>query len=178
MKFIKLTIIFSLLVASSFIMGCASTPIMFGGNCPQFVNNNDVDFDVENMITAQSSGFQLFYIIPFNINGRFEDAYNDLLRQAGSGYLTDVKINESWTYAFVGTVWTTQLSAMVHPRIKAANKIIKTDLPPSSNSEIQSGNSDLSKYSQKLRELQKLKDEGLVTDKEYEQKRKSIIDGM
>lgn len=33
-------------------------------------------------------------------------------------------------------------------------------------------------HSQKLRELKKLKDEGLLTDKEYEQKRKAIVDGM
>jgi len=33
-------------------------------------------------------------------------------------------------------------------------------------------------YFQKLRDLKKLKDEGLITDKEYEQKRKAIIDAM
>ncbi|HOX14892.1 MAG TPA: hypothetical protein PLP18_02075 [Smithellaceae bacterium] len=33
-------------------------------------------------------------------------------------------------------------------------------------------------YAQKLRELKKLKEEGLLTDKEYEQKRKVIVDGM
>jgi hypothetical protein len=29
-----------------------------------------------------------------------------------------------------------------------------------------------------LRDLKKLKDEGLLTDKEYEQKRKAIVDAM
>lgn len=38
--------------------------------------------------------------------------------------------------------------------------------------------SDSSEYAQKLRDLKKLKDEGLLTDKEYEQKRKAIVDGM
>lgn len=39
-------------------------------------------------------------------------------------------------------------------------------------------NSESSEYSQKLRELKKLKDEGLLTDSEYEQKRKAIVDSM
>jgi hypothetical protein len=165
MKLNKLTIIFSLLVASLLITGCASTPIMFGGNRPQFVNNNDVDFSKERQITAASSGFQLLLVIPINLSSRFENAYNDLIGQAGLDYITDVKIDETWTWAFVGTVYTTTLTAKVYPRIKAANEIIKPNLPPSENS-------------QKLRELKKLKDEGFLTDSEYEQKRKAIVDGM
>ena len=39
-------------------------------------------------------------------------------------------------------------------------------------------NSDSSKYAQQLRELKKLKDDGLITDKEYEQKRKAVIDSL
>lgn len=39
-------------------------------------------------------------------------------------------------------------------------------------------NSDPSEYSQKLRELNNMKNEGLITDEEYQQKRQQIIDGM
>ena len=46
------------------------------------------------------------------------------------------------------------------------------------NSEAKEKNYESSDYSQKLQELKKLKDEGLLTDNEYEQKRKSIIDSM
>lgn len=45
-------------------------------------------------------------------------------------------------------------------------------------SKVEAKSSDSSAYAQKLRELKKLKDEGLLTDKEYEQKRKAIVDGM
>jgi hypothetical protein len=50
------------------------------------------------------------------------------------------------------------------------------DLKKQSKSE--ANPTDSSEYAQRLRELKKLKDEGLLTDKEYEQKRKSIVDGM
>jgi hypothetical protein len=51
-------------------------------------------------------------------------------------------------------------------------------IPTSSNLETQPKIADPSGYMQKLRELKKLKDEQLITDKEYEQKRKAIVDGM
>lgn len=41
----------------------------------------------------------------------------------------------------------------------------------------QSNKSETS-HSQKMRDLKKIKDEGLITDKEYEQKRKAILDAM
>jgi outer membrane protein len=49
--------------------------------------------------------------------------------------------------------------------------------PPASNVGIQSDAAD-SKDAQKLKELKKLKNEGLITEDEYESKRKAIVDGM
>jgi hypothetical protein len=54
----------------------------------------------------------------------------------------------------------------------------KPNLPTQTNSETKAKISNSSEYAEKLRELKKLKDEGLLTDKEYEQKRKSIVDAM
>jgi hypothetical protein len=54
----------------------------------------------------------------------------------------------------------------------------KSNLPSQTKSETKVKSSDSSEYAQKLRELKKLKDEGLLTDKEYEQKRKAIVDAM
>jgi hypothetical protein len=67
--------------------------------------------------------------------------------------------------------------------VKKANpsgsaEIIKPAISTQTNSETKAKSSDSSEYADKLRELKKLKDEGLLTDKEYEQKRKSIVDGM
>lgn len=61
---------------------------------------------------------------------------------------------------------------------EAITTVTSQNVPPSSNLQTQPKSSDPSESSQKLRELKKLKDEGLLTAKEYEQKRKAIVDGM
>ena len=67
-------------------------------------------------LSASASGFQLLLLIPININDRHERAYEILRGQAGSDYITDIKIKESWTYALVGTVYTTTIEATAYPR--------------------------------------------------------------
>jgi hypothetical protein len=57
-------------------------------------------------------------------------------------------------------------------------EITKPILPKPTDAEVNKNSDDSSEYAQKLRELKKLKEEGLLTDKEYEQKRKAIVDGM
>lgn len=83
--------------------------------------------------------------------------------------LKHISLNES-----SDTGWT----EVRKPNTSTTTEIIKPNLPPSSNSETQSNSSDLSKDAQKLRELKKLKDEGLLTDDEYERKRRAIVNGM
>ena len=61
---------------------------------------------------------------------------------------------------------------------KPGAEITKPKIPAQTNSETKTKRSDSSEYAQKLRELKKLKDEGLLNDKEYEQKRKLIVDNM
>ena len=61
---------------------------------------------------------------------------------------------------------------------KSNDEIIKTDISASSNSGTQQNSPDTSELAYKLRELKKLKDEGLITDKEYEIKKKAIVDGI
>jgi hypothetical protein len=46
------------------------------------------------------------------------------------------------------------------------------------NSETMSNKPDLSESGKKLRELKKLKDDGLLTVEEYEKKRRAIVDGI
>jgi len=61
---------------------------------------------------------------------------------------------------------------------KPSAKVNETNITPSSNIGTPSKSSDSSEYDHKLRELKRLKDEGLLTETEYEQKRKAIVDGM
>ena len=57
-------------------------------------------------------------------------------------------------------------------------KLSISDIPSSSHLGTKPRNADFSESNQKLRELRKLKDEGLLTEKEYEKKRKEIVEGI
>lgn len=92
--------------------GCASTPITLPA-----INAREVDLSQGREVTGKSCGFQLFLVIPININGRFEEAYDQLKGQAGRDLMANLRIEESWTYAFVGTVYCTKLMATAYPRL-------------------------------------------------------------
>ena len=102
------------LLISVLIIGCAGTPIRFGGDDPNFDKAN-VDFSKGREIVATASGFQLLLLIPIGINTRHEDAYQQLRGMAGRDYITDIKIEESWSYAFVGTIYRTTIKATAYP---------------------------------------------------------------
>lgn len=104
-----------LAVAGLLLAACSGTPIKTGAASQQ-VDIDNIDFSHGRRISASASGFQLLLLIPININDRHERAWQSLLGQAGGDYVTDVKIQESWTYAFVGTVYKTHLEAMAYPR--------------------------------------------------------------
>ena len=71
-----------------------------------------------------------------------------------------------------------ELNEVKTSNISVPTEITKPDLPKSTNAFIKEKSSEPSGYGQKLRELKKLKDEGLLSDKEYEQKRKAVVDGI
>jgi hypothetical protein len=95
--------------------GCAGKPIKVG-SVDQQVDLSNIDLTKGRSISASASGFQLLLFIPISINDRHERAYQILRGQAGNDYVTNVKIKESWTYAFVGTVYTTTIEATAYPR--------------------------------------------------------------
>jgi hypothetical protein len=98
-----------------FCIGCAGTPIKIGVIDQQF-DSSKIDFTKPHMISASASGFLLFTVVPISLNDRQDTAYCKLLVKAGSDYITDVKIKESWTYAFFGTIYTTEIRATAYPR--------------------------------------------------------------
>lgn len=103
--------------------GCASTPITLPA-----INAKEVDLSQGREVTGRSCGFQLLLVIPININGRFEEAYDQLKGQAGRDLMANLRIEESWTYAFVGTVYCTKLMATAYPRLAAP--VPKREAPP------------------------------------------------
>lgn len=112
LKIIMLAVTFSIFLCA----GCAGNPIRVGELDRDF-DRSKIDYTKPRYLTASSSGFQLLLVIPIGINERQQQAYQLIRAQAGSDFITDVKIKESWTYAFVGTVYTTTIEATSYPRM-------------------------------------------------------------
>ena len=115
MKMINKTIVGLATLTSLILSGCSGTAIHFEDDVKRKVNVENVDFTKQEKFSSSASGFQLLLFIPIEINSRHQRAYQDLRNQAGKDYLTNIRITESWTYAFVGTVYTTKLEATAYP---------------------------------------------------------------
>jgi len=107
-----------ILAASAMLAGCAGPSVRMGNVTDQ----SQLDLTKGRTIYGNAAGFQLLLLIPIAVNGRQERAYQDLLAQAGDDVITNVKITESWGYAFVGTIYQTKLEATAYPRLKPAAK--------------------------------------------------------
>lgn len=107
-------LVFLILIIAFFSTSCAGHPVKLE-NSKQPVNLADIDFSKGKQITASAGGFQLLLLIPISINSRHKRAFEKLLLAAGDDYITDIKIQESWTYGFVGTVYTTTMTATAYP---------------------------------------------------------------
>lgn len=115
MEIISRFSIAGLAIACLLLVACSGMP-MRTGSANQPVDTTSIDFSKGRTISASASGFQLLLLIPISINNRHERAFRTLLGQAGGDYVTDVRINESWTYALVGTVYKTTLEATAYPQ--------------------------------------------------------------
>lgn len=111
---IKKSLILFALFGSLFLFGCAGKPIHLSEN-NQNVAIETVDFSKGRDISASASGFQLLLLIPISINDRHERAFQQLRAQAGGDYITDIKIQESWIWGFVGTGYKTTINAKAYP---------------------------------------------------------------
>lgn len=111
-NFLKLIISLTILVI---IVGCSGRPIILSEQ-NKHIKLEDVDFTRGRTVSGNASGFQLLLFIPISINDRHERAFQVLRGQAGSDYIADVKIKDSWTYALVGTVYKTTIEAAAYPR--------------------------------------------------------------
>ncbi|MHC5210870.1 MAG: hypothetical protein ACYTG2_09150 [Planctomycetota bacterium] len=93
-------------------LGCAGTAVRIP-NVPA----RTYDASKGRRVTAESTGFQLLLWIPIGINERHQKCYDDLERQAPGHFITDVKIQDSWTYAFVGTLYSVKMEATAFPYV-------------------------------------------------------------
>lgn len=81
----------------------------------------NVDFTNPKNLYSEACGFQLLLLIPININDRHMRAYNILQNSAGREFISDIEIVETWTYAFVGTLYCTQLKGKSYPFLSNNN---------------------------------------------------------
>ncbi len=110
----KITIL--VVALSAFVLaGCAGKPVTFQNVTPD-TDRTAFNFENGREISASASGLQLLLLIPISINDRQERAYELLRAQAGGDYISDIKIQESWSWAFVGTVYKTTIKAKAYPR--------------------------------------------------------------
>jgi hypothetical protein len=106
------SLLMSVVVALLF-QGCVSHPVVI----QTITDQGEIDKTKGRFITGQAAGMQFFLFIPIGSNSRQERAYQDLLEKAGRDVITDVQIRENWTYAFIGTTYTTVIEAMAYPRV-------------------------------------------------------------
>jgi hypothetical protein len=94
------------IAAVALVAGCAGTPVALGTRVA-----GPVPTGAERTITAEACGFQLLLFFPIGINDRAERAYQALEAEAAGDFITDVQVQERWTYVFVGTQYCTGLRA-------------------------------------------------------------------
>lgn len=95
-----------LAVLAALLGGCAGVPTPMGSR-----STGPVPSGPARAIQAESCGFQLFGFIPIAINGRQQRAYESLEAAAAGDFITDVEIQDSWGYRFVGNTYCTALRA-------------------------------------------------------------------
>ena len=106
-KFIFLT------VFAVYFTGCSGKPVTFNSVDPKLYADKKGE---SRTISGEASGFQLLLFIPISVNDRHQQAYDVLKGKANGDYITDIKVTESWTYALVGTIYTTKITATAYPK--------------------------------------------------------------
>ena len=97
------------------VTGCAGTVVKFNAMPEQ-----PYDATKGREIMGGACGIQLITFIPIMINDRAQRAYEEMVIAAGGDYVTDIKVNERWIYALVGTVYCTDMKAMAYPKIASS----------------------------------------------------------
>ena len=100
------------LAALGLLAGCVGHPMRID----LVTDVGSIDRGQGRRITAQASGFQLFGVLPSETGSRHERAFQALREKAGDDAIADVTLRESWSYAVVGTVFTTTIDAVAYPR--------------------------------------------------------------
>ncbi|MBU1053484.1 MAG: SHOCT domain-containing protein [Proteobacteria bacterium] len=152
---IKTTLVTILL--SAFVFGCAGTPVHFS-DAPL----DKLDLSRGRKVTAKAAGIHLFSLIPIGINERHLDAYEKLQIEAGNDYLTNIYIQDSWSWVVIGHKYSTTLTADAYP--EKSNQL----------SEVMSGKA----LTDKLNKLKILRESNTISEIEYEQAKQRVLNNI
>jgi len=94
------------IAVAALLTACSGMPVALGTRASGPVPVGDA-----RTVKGEGCGFQLLLLIPISINDRAERAYMQLEQQAGGDFITDVQVEERWTYALVGTQYCTMMQA-------------------------------------------------------------------
>jgi hypothetical protein len=107
------------------VAGCAGTPVTF-----KTLTDEHYDINKGRTITASACDMQLLLIIPIKTKSRLAEAYEELMLKAGHDAVTDIKIQESWYYAYLGTIYCTDLQATAYPRTAITQRSVAPQARP------------------------------------------------
>jgi hypothetical protein len=107
------------------IAGCTGTPVTF-----KTLTDQHYDMNKGRTITASACDIQLLLIIPIKTKSRLAAAYEELMQKAGQDAVTDIKIQESWYYAYLGTIYCTDLQATAYPRTAITQRPVAPQARP------------------------------------------------
>ncbi len=116
---------FMVVTALSSLIGCTGVPVRIAN-----VPDHAVDWSRGRHLVAGARGFQLFLFIPIMTNSRHERAYQALLKEADGDFITDIKVQEFWWYAYIGTIYSTKMEATAYPRLKRPVQVRETSESP------------------------------------------------
>lgn len=103
--------VFRIALLLALTVSCISQPVFIPENTKQQPKSD------QNSITypayAKECGFVLLFLIPIGINDRFAKAYAKISAQAKNGILSQLTLQESWYYGFIGTGYCTTMTALI-----------------------------------------------------------------
>jgi hypothetical protein len=67
-------------------------------------------------VSGEACGFQLMAFFPIKVMSRNERAYEQMLEEAGGDVVTDIKMQERWSFAVVGWNACTTITGTAYPR--------------------------------------------------------------
>lgn len=143
------------------VTGCSSVPISFPTTLAK-----DVDVTQGRVVEGKACGAHIIYLIPININGRYEDAYNDLMEKAGNDKIANLSIEESWSYIYVGNIYCTKLKATAYPLLSAIKERAARQFPVKKSVE------------ERLAALKVLREKNLITEEDEKVKRLEILNDV